>query len=992
MKHSLSLLAGVAGACIMLRGGTVQAQSAIANITPNGVYQFQPSGTLSFTATSPAGIDPANITVQLTVTSLQTGQSFIRSLSSVNGLTIGGTPTSRNVSAVLNSNTLYSAVIQVIDAASSSANATVTFDTIAPAYTFEAEDYDYTSNSISGLFIDNPQTNLYAGLGATTGIDCQHTVNGPTEGHAYRTNSPGLVTEPAGDKARIQYSTGQQDYDIGFNNGGDFGNYTRHFPAGTYNVYLRGSGGNGPQADAASMTVTGTASLNGTGTGTAPFQFSVLGRGWQVYDWCPLKDSAGNLAQLVVLNDGTANSLKVTIDQGNCNENFYMLVPVDTNVVVSTASITNIYPDGTHLFQSTNSLSFTASAPDGISMSDISVVVTATNTYGHGSVSSLNSGNGLTITGTSASWNVSAPLTSNTIYTVFIQVNDAHGVPTSATVSFDTINPIYTFEAEDFDYGGGNFFPDPQTNAYNGFDGIAEVDFHATQHGGSYNRVGLSTEPAHDKTRPEYDGTGDTDYDVGFNDGGNWGNYTRNYPSGVYNIFVRASDGNGNGGPDSGNISLVTDGVGTTTQTVLQLGKFSVPPTGDWQKYAYVPVLDPAGNQAQFTGGSKQTLRMTIDGGNCNENFFLLMPADPTLRPKPYIDSFQPDGTAMFQFTNMLSFVVHSQPGTATANIVLNLNGVNVSGLTFGGTATLRTVSYGMQSNALYTAIVTVSDANGTVSTTNVFDTYNSSNYQWEAEDYDYNGGSFHDNPQVNLYNGLGSVADVDNHQSDLGAQPFLYRTNTAQNPAPATTASGDQARTQLAGGTDYNIGFFGGGTWCNYTRHYPAGTYNVIGRFAEGADTTTATLSLVTAGAGTTNQTKSRIGTFTIAPLGWGTWEWAPLKDGNGNLAKVWLNGSINTLQLGGSPVLTQPEVNVNFLMLVPTRPSPSLVAVVSAGSITVSFQTQSGYNYQVQYKNHLSDANWTSLGGSIAGDGSVKSASDSTAATSRFYRVQIQ
>jgi hypothetical protein len=40
---------------------------------------------------------------------------------------------------------------------------------------------------------------------------------------------------------------------------------------------------------------------------------------------------------------------------------------------------------------------------------------------------------------------------------------------------------------------------------------------------------------------------------------------------------------------------------------------------------------------------------------------------------KPYVDSFQPDGTAMFQFTNELSFVVHSQPGTATSNIVLNL-------------------------------------------------------------------------------------------------------------------------------------------------------------------------------------------------------------------------------------------------------------------------------------------------------------------------------
>ena len=64
-------------------------------------------------------------------------------------------------------------------------------------------------------------------------------------------------------------------------------------------------------------------------------------------------------------------------------------------------------------------------------------------------------------------------------------------------------------------------------------------------------------------------------------------------------------------------------------QTVLQLGKFSVPAIA-WSTYSWVPVLDPAGNLAQFTGGSIETLRMTIDGGNCNENFFLLTPVDPT--------------------------------------------------------------------------------------------------------------------------------------------------------------------------------------------------------------------------------------------------------------------------------------------------------------------------------------------------------------------------
>src|SRR5204863_831327 len=115
-----------------------------------------------------------------------------------------------------------------------------------------------------------------------------------------------------------------------------------------------------------------------------------------------------------------------------------------------------------------------------------------------------------------------------------------------------------------------------------------------------------------------------------------------------------------------------------------------------------------------------------------------------------------------------------------------------------------------------------------------------------------------------------------------------------------------------------------GGGSWCNYTRHYPAGTYNVYGRFAEGANNTEAVLLQVMTAYGTSNQTTTALGAFFVPPIGWSTWEWAALKDANGNLAKITLDGSQTTLQLAGSPVVGQPEVNVNFLMLVATTPSP--------------------------------------------------------------------
>ena len=103
----------------------------------------------------------------------------------------------------------------------------------------------------------------------------------------------------------------------------------------------------------------------------------------------------------------------------------------------------------------------------------------------------------------------------------------------------------------------------------------------------------------------------------------------------------------------------------------------------------------------------------------------------------------------------------------------------------------------------------------------------------------------------------------------------------------------------------------------------------------------------------------------------------------------KVTLDGSQTTLQLGG---LSGNEVNVNFLMLIPTIPSPKLTATINGGNITVSFPTQTGYSYQLQYKDHLTDANWISLGSPISGNGSVQSGTDTATGSARFYQVQVQ
>jgi hypothetical protein len=64
----------------------------------------------------------------------------------------------------------------------------------------------------------------------------------------------------------------------------------------------------------------------------------------------------------------------------------------------------------------------------------------------------------------------------------------------------------------------------------------------------------------------------------------------------------------------------------------------------------------------------------------------------------------------------------------------------------------------------------------------------------------------------------------------------------------------------------------------------------------------------------------------------------------------------------------------------------------VRSNGTFAVSVSTASGKTYFLEYKNSLSDTNWTALP-AVSGDGTVKALTDPTAtAPQRFFRVRAQ
>ena len=338
-------------------------------------------------------------------------------------------------------------------------------------------------------------------------------------------------------------------------------------------------------------------------------------------------------------------------------------------------AITDVYPDGTVLMQATDTLSFAASADAAIT--NIQVVL-------NGADVSSN----LVVTGSSTSKAVTySGLKTNQFYTGTITVTDANNLRTAVPVSFDTLNPTFLWEAEDFDYTNGLYINNPALsstdapNSYFGVVGTQGVDENDIGHNGPElfrTNDFMSTDLAGDTARQNFLTAQATDpaikdYAISYFDTGEWVNYTRNFPAGKYNVYARLASGNS--GVSTMYLDKVISGQGTPAQTTSPLGSFKYTGTG-WNSYQYAPLSDTYGNLVAVDLSGVTTLRVTAGVGNMN--FFLLVPAQLDL---PVIANVYPDGTVLMQPTNQLSFSVTSPSATIPdSGIQVTLNGTDVSG------------------------------------------------------------------------------------------------------------------------------------------------------------------------------------------------------------------------------------------------------------------------------------------------------------------------
>lgn len=652
----------------------------ISNVNPNGAFLFQypTGGKLTFTVSSPTTtINTANVVVTLNGVNVSSSVTYTGGPSTWNATYSGLVP-----------NQTYAITIHVTDGNGNSANAQLTIDTWQPVLQFEAEDFDFDPslspipNGTGNRFINSPvptsvPTTLgtYAVLAANsyegqTGDDApvygtgqRNAINGIDQygaGAGTRPYRPGdVATAVVVDTPRAQFAN-HQDFNIGFLGAGFWENYTRTWPAGTYNLYARVASGASASGLPTPPGIRDDVDLVLGGYGTTNQITEYLGtfnipttNGYSSYMYIPLIDRYGNYAQLSLSGVETLRSMldlttTAGVAQFGLNVNFYMLTAPRTDL----PRIDDVYPNGLTLDQQSSSFSFVASSPEyGINTTNIQLTLNGTN------VSSS-----LTFTGASGSWTVTYPgLQPNTFYTAVMTITDNDGQSHSTTVTFDTFSPNnYTWEAEDFDFdpsyspisdGSTNRFIDypvptasPASNSYYGQSGDPGIDyaniFGNTKPGPAGDYVfrsfdNIACAPTTDVLRPQYidaqlaaTNNGITDYEVDFWDAGGWINYTRTFPTGKFYVYARVSAGNG---PFALQFAQVTSGAGTGTQTTQYLGAFTNSGTSftTWQ---YVPLVNTnTGQPVVLSLGGVETFQVTGDD-NEDVNFFSLVPVVP-LRP-----------------------------------------------------------------------------------------------------------------------------------------------------------------------------------------------------------------------------------------------------------------------------------------------------------------------------------------------------------------------
>jgi hypothetical protein len=535
-----------------------------------------------------------------------------------------------------------------------------------PAGTFwiEAEDWNHSSGQTVSSASTMPYLGgAYSGLLGVLNVDYFDDNNNPDTDagidYSYRgsqrPNHANITVHQGANVLAIERPNGvtmTTNYRLGWA-GNFWGNYTRTIPAGVYKGAAALSTGNGTGyvmyadldrvtgADTTSQTLDRIGTFTGAGSG-----------GWGSSILVPLKTPLG--ADAVFKLPGGPVTLRVTARDGDFD--WFALIPVTEAIAPIVKSIT---PNLAHTVFRDASFSIeieeftTQLDEDSIEMTFDGAPVTPTfNRVGDRVTISFDPP-GLLDIGRPYEFSLTysddaTPANSESISSTLV----AHYLPNSPA-------GMFLIEAEDFNTDGGSVIPAVNTmpylgNAYTNLSAVAGTDYIRVGDepldggvlAGNNYRIGESpnvpmgaNQGAVDDPVQVFDLVRamdanrnvtwqmDVNFSLGWAGTGHWFNYTRNIPSGTYQIFAAMSyDG---AGVDQLNATLdrVTGSasVPDAQQVKVPLGRFHAPGTGGWGSSLLVPLRNTASDALQTVElGGNTTLRFNWASGDFD--YMMLVP------------------------------------------------------------------------------------------------------------------------------------------------------------------------------------------------------------------------------------------------------------------------------------------------------------------------------------------------------------------------------
>jgi hypothetical protein len=406
-----------------------------------------------------------------------------------------------------------------------------------------------------------------------------------------------------------------------------------------------------------------------------------------------------------LVGGGTIDSVATYVFDAGGNQDFN-----DMEIFYLAPQIQNLTPaNGTIYAPTTPSLSFAVvSAASTISSNNIQLTLNGTAVTGAA----------WTVIGSGTSSNqvtLNAPLQLNQTYNGTVVATDADGNSSTNEFTFNTwvteTTNIY-IEASDYNYSGGqwvnniqNVEPN-QTYGQNDLMGVQGIDYNVynlqeTNVASPY-RMGDAPflEPATDVDHDNFASDGFTPYDLGYNDFGQWEDYTRQLSNNVtYAVYARMSGFGANAIMQLERMSAQE--VSTASQPGATLGQFNVPDVGGAQNWTFVPLTDFFGNPVQVNFGNTgtNTFRITDIGGNgvYNVSYMLLVALTNQTTLRPYLTSGFPfPGAGGVNPEQSISFTIaNRQTSVNPASIQLFINSSNVtSSLTLSNNNAGTVVTY----------------------------------------------------------------------------------------------------------------------------------------------------------------------------------------------------------------------------------------------------------------------------------------------------------